>query len=111
MWSKSTNNPSDMASFQPKDGLVRAAIEAKDVSTREVKTIVECDGWDFVNFQWDAEFRTQMGAVNGMGVHTLVGLKMVTRDYWISVNQFTGKVRTIKRTEEDKNYHYATFGR
>jgi hypothetical protein len=96
-----------MAYFQNKEGLVRASVEGKDILTREIKTLAECDGWDYVNFQWMAELRMRS---DGYGTSQHVGLKLVTRDFWIEVYA-RGNVLRVPRTEEDKNYHYATFGR
>jgi len=106
-WSRAATLETDMAYFQNKEGLVRASVEGKDILTREIKTLAECDGWDYVNFQWMAELRMRS---DGYGTSQHVGLKLVTRDFWIEVYA-RGNVLRVPRTEEDKNYHYATFGR
>lgn len=106
-WSRAATLETDMAYYQNKEGIVRASIEGKDVITREITTLAECDGWDWVNFQWMAIFAARS---DGVGQHHHVGLKLVTREFWIEVYA-KGGVRKLPRTEEDKNFHYATFGR
>ena len=107
-WSRPATLVSDMAYAQHKEGIVRASVEGKDVETREVRILAECDGWDFVNFQWMAEFRA---GSDGYGSHRHVGLKLVTRENWIEVYVRGGIVKVVPRTEEDKNFQYAIFGR
>lgn len=113
MWSQSSKNPADMAAFVNKDGLVLASIEARNFYTQEQFLIAECEGQDFVNFKWCAE-RHQV--VSGTGLysfanwHNLVGLTLVTRDVELTV-YFDGTSQIVKRTEEDKKFHYECFGR
>lgn len=106
-WSRAASRQEDMAYCQNKEGLVRASVEGKNVVTREVVTLAECDGHDFVNFQWMAEFRAKS---DGSGTYHHVGLKLVTRENWVEVYT-RGQVKIVPRTEEDKKFHYATFGR
>jgi len=110
-WSSPGKTPEVMAYTQNKEGVIRACIEIRDVTTQEIKPLVECDGWDFVNFQWIAIAMTPgnfMGEVRP--VHALVGLKLITRD-----NEFAafanGRVMTKIRTEKQKEMNFATFGR
>lgn len=106
-WSRGATLEQDMAYFQNKEGVIRAAIEGKHQVSREVRILAECDGHDFVNFQWMAEFR---GNVKGGGSSHHTGLKLVTRDFWIEVYARGFQIKK-PRTEEDKKFHYATFGR
>lgn len=53
-WTDPGNCASTTAWTQPKDGLVRAAIIARDRLTRKVYTIAECDGHEFIEFRWIA---------------------------------------------------------
>jgi hypothetical protein len=106
-WSRAATIETDMAYYQNKEGIVRASIEGKDVITREIKTLAECDGWDYVNFQWMDVVR---GRSDGLCTRQHIGLKLITRDFWVEVYA-KGLIKKIPRTEEDKNYHYATFGR
>ncbi len=113
MWSKPAISQADMAAFVNKEGLVRACIEAKNFYTQEQFVIAECDGQDFVNFKWCAE-RHQV--VSGTGLysfanwHNLVGLMLVTRDVEVTI-YFDGSSQVVNRTEEDKKFHYESFGR
>ena len=109
MWSLPAKNQQDMAAFSNKEGLVRASIEGKNFLTRNIRTLAECDGHDFNNFQWMAEFRSQ-GMFATTGVHQLLGLKLVTRDLYMEVYS-SGEVKILQRPEEDKKFHYETFGR
>lgn len=113
MWSKSSNNPSEMAAFVNKDGLLLAAIEAKNFYTQEQFIIAECQGQDFVNFKWNAE-RHQILSAPGLysfaNWHQLVGLTLVTREVELAV-YFDGSSHIEHRTEEDKNFHYEGFGK
>ena len=110
MWSRDPDNPNEKACFQSKDNLRRAVIEGKHIRTFEIVTLAECDGWDFCNFQWMAEFRARANDIAGTAFCRHVGLKIVTRECWIEVG-FHGGVNKIPRTEQDKNFHYAGYGR
>lgn len=119
-WSRGATLEGDMACFQNKEGLVRAAVEGKYISEsptqrngkliKQYDTLIlaECDGWDFVNFQWMAELHMRS---DGKGSHHHVGLKMVTREQWVEVYAVNGLSKSIPRTDEDKIFHYETFGR
>jgi hypothetical protein len=112
-WDREANLMSDMACFNLKEGLVRASIEGKDIETREIKTLAEVDGHDFCLFQWMA-IASGGSAFNLKGSHEMVkkniGLKLVSRDKFIEVYK-TGLVQTLDRPVEDKNFHYAAYGR
>lgn len=111
IWSRPGNTPEVQAWRQNKEGLVRASIEAKDISTKEQRTLAECDGWNFVNFQWIAVASTPAlfkGSVTPLT--RLVGLKLMTRESMVEVYD-TGEIKVLPRSEEDKTFHYATFGR
>lgn len=51
-WTDPGNCDSTTAWKQTKNGLVRAAIVARDRMTRKIYTIAECDGHEFVEFRW-----------------------------------------------------------
>lgn len=112
MWNNPGEREEDMAYRQNKEGLVRVAIEGKHRRTFDIVTLAECDGWDYVNTEWMAAclaaafFTTERAPSQ----HYLVGLKIKTRDHELQVYP-TGAVNKVPRTAEDKNYHYATFGR
>jgi hypothetical protein len=67
----------DMASAVNKDGLVRAYIEGKHWTTREVKTFAECLGVDFINFEHLAVYISQ---ANGKVIQHVYGMKIQTRN-------------------------------
>jgi hypothetical protein len=111
MWSMPAILQSDMAAFVNKEGLVRASIQAKDVATREITTLAEVDGWDFCNFEWIAQ-----GRIPGPGFGSkplqgqVVGLRLRARES--SFECFVdGSVFVRGRSEADKKFHYAGFGK
>lgn len=110
MWNDSGPNDCDKAAFQNKNGLIRASIEAKNVITREIITVVECNGIDFCNFQWLAIASTPAMAKFARVTSKNVGLALVTRDKKINVF-VNGKITVENRSEAEKNFHYASYGR
>ncbi|CAB4170002.1 hypothetical protein UFOVP901_26 [uncultured Caudovirales phage] len=108
MWSQSGTRDEDKASFVNTTGLVRASIEGKDVVTREVKALAECDGHDYVVFKWNAAFISTGSFAAGQ--HVLTGLKLVTRDLELDVFP-SGDVKISARLEDEKNFNYAAFGK
>src|SRR3990172_4226027 len=64
-----------------KNNLVRASIEGKDMQTRETRIIAECDGWDFVNFEWVAATPIHIGLIqkyqNVKFIGSICGLSLV----------------------------------
>lgn len=95
-WSQPATQTGDMASVINKTGLVRAAIEGKCLQTLQVVVLAECDGWDFVNFQWMAAMR--MG-LNGRvrDPHMLRGIRLITRDLNMEV-LLNGDIQIQPRT-------------
>ncbi len=108
MWSRPAVLLSDMAAFISKENLRVASIEAKHVETREVISLAECEGCDFVNFQWIAQVRYNIGI--GTQNSQLIGLKLVTRDTSIEVYP-SGDIKILNRSEHDKQFHFEGFGR
>ncbi len=108
IWSRPAVNLADMAAMNSKENLRTASIEAKHVETRAITTLAECDGYDFINFEWMAEARTPFGG--GETVVRLLGIKLVTRETSIHVYP-SGDVKILARAEHDKNFHYEGFGR
>lgn len=111
MWDRPGDSPVDQAWSKPKDNLARAIVEVKHKVTRELKPFVVCAGEDFCNFQW-IYIASVPGVVRGnvTPITSIVGLKLVTRDKKIYVLN-NGKVFIEERTEEDKNFHYAGYGK
>lgn len=46
------NDVGTKAWMQPKEHIVRAAIEAKHRRTRKISILAECDGHEFIEFRW-----------------------------------------------------------
>lgn len=108
-WSRDADREEEKAAFVNKTGLVRAAIETKSIMPPyDVRTIAECDGWDFVNFKWF----TVAASLNARGPvrHETIGLILVTREIETVVYR-NGETVVRSRTAEDKQFHYAGFGR
>lgn len=99
-----------LAAFANKEGLIRASIEGKDMNGGAIKTLIEVDGHDFCNFQWMAAAKYALGGGHQVCPMKLLGMKLISREfeYWAFP---TGLVHREPRPEEDKNYHYATYGR
>jgi hypothetical protein len=109
MWALTTNNPVDCAWSQPKDGLVRASIEGKNIKTKEIEVLAESRGQDFRVFQWLA---TALCPIfhNGDSVlrSTLVGLKLLTSDDEVSV-MCDGSVHRQSLSEQLKTVNFKTY--
>lgn len=110
-WSRPSNDPELQAWNKNREGLVRACVEGKDRVSGECKVLAECDGWDFINFQWIAQAAQSMALIGKVPpVHTLLGMNLVTRDCNF-VCLPTGQVRKVARPEAEKKIQLATFGR
>jgi len=112
-WSRPATIQSDMAAMVNKEGLIRASIEGKDRTTKDVLTILECDGHDFVNFEWvNARhyFVSNLGASMIAPFHRLLGLALVTREFKTLV-LLDGTVHPRPRTEAEKKLHLEGFGK
>ncbi len=111
-WSNPGNIETDGAWRVNKSNLSRAAVEAECLRTFNITTLAECDGWDFVNFEWQA-----VASMPGfLGVEAIsprgeiVGLTLVTRELQL-VCFINGDQAVKARTEADKKIHLAGFGR
>jgi len=110
-WSNPGKSKELHAWCQNQEGLIRASIEGQHVITQEVKTLAECDGYNFVNFQWMAVAMTPSSLIgNVKPIHALVGLKILTRDEELAVTS-DGKLSVTVRPEQEKKINFATFGR
>lgn len=97
-----------MAAFQPKENLLWAVIEAENMKTWEVSRAAECPGEDFCNFEWVAGASIGTG---GDGLrHDLIGLKIRARNKTIQVLN-DGSVSEEIRSEQDKKFHLAGYGK
>lgn len=104
MWSRPATRREDMAAYVNKTGLTRAAIEAKHIITREIVTVAECDGHDFITFQWLSSARFS-GIGHQLLSQQVYGLRLVSRDnfYDATVN---GALNIVARPEDQKNFNY-----
>ena len=109
MWSNPGLRDEDKASFVNTTGIVRASIEGKHAVTREVKTLAECDGHDFVVFKWNASYVFANGNPSN-GFTTTTGLKLVTRNLELDVWP-SGDCSVTQRQNDEKNINYAAFGK
>lgn len=111
LWLQAGTQDSDKACFVNKDGLIRASIEAENVQTYELKTLAECVGPDFCNFEWDAVVSVPgfvRSAITQKG--HIIGLRIVSRDF-NTIVYVNGDVHVKPRTEEDKQFHLAGYGK
>lgn len=94
-----------VASRVDKTNLRRASIEMLDPSAcAPERCVAECDGWDFVNFEW---MRVR---IMGTGHAQTVALNLKTRDLVTQVS-IRGGVHVRHRLPDEKKTHYAGFGR
>jgi hypothetical protein len=108
MWGRTTTNPVDCAWSQPRDGLVRASIEGKNIETREILTFAECDGHAYRAFQWAAT--AAMPLLGGTAVlkSQLVGLKLLTTDSCLLVDQ-AGKLTVAPLSDDIKAINFQSY--
>jgi hypothetical protein len=109
-WDKTGPNQVDSAWAQTKTNLRSARIEAKDETTRQVTVVVECDGHEFVNFEWLAVLGVPLGVKQITAAGRNIGAVMVTREKRITVLG-DGTAKIEERSEEDKKIHLTGFGR
>jgi len=109
MWSN-PGNAVDSAAMVNKTGLVRAAIEAEHRETFATTTVLECDGHDFVNFEWIAGTPAPhlgfAGTAHLKGM--IIGLSLVTSDLLQSVH-IDGQITQRERTEYEKQNRLAAW--
>ena len=92
-----------------KDGLIRAAIEGKGIVTRNIRVLVACDGHNFCNLKWFAMISTGMGQYGSFAGRP-VGMILQTRDLDVLYLK-DGQSFTKDRTQGDKDFNYAGFGK
>lgn len=109
MWSTPATNMVDMAFYNNRGGIVRAAIEGKHIHNRNTVVLCECDGHEFVKFDWigAARYSFKDGKTAN---HPSIGLAMKTRDHIVEVYG-TGEAVLKERSEADKKFHYESYGR
>lgn len=94
-----SDRPEEMAYSQPKDHIAKAGILAR-CGNRVERIILNCEGYDFCNFEWVA------GKSALTGKSGLNGLTLVTRNERATF-YFDGSVDVKNRdNSEDKLFHY-----
>lgn len=111
MWNDSGKHRTNQAWANSGEGLIRAAIEAKDLATRKIKVAAECDGHNFRNFQWLA-LSKMPGMMSGTATLTThnVGLRIMTADTAVDV-YIDGQIKKRPLTDGEKNINFATYGK
>ena len=109
MWDKPGILQTDQAWCQNKDKLNLAIIEAKKICSPEIKPILMCEGWNFVNFEWVYGCMVNLQNISQQST-TIIGLAITTRKEKITVGS-DGKITRRPRTTDEKNQHLVGFGR
>lgn len=114
MWSQPGDVEKSGAWRQSRPGLslVRAMVEGKHVIRRTTEVLTECDGHDFVMFEWLALARLNpfgLRGKSGTPPTTLGGLSIVSREE-ITTVLLTGEVLRKPRPEAHKRTGFATYG-
>jgi hypothetical protein len=98
-WNNDAKDPYLQAWSQPKEGLVRAAIEAMDAN-RVTHRVVDCPGADFCSFEWVYEGRiTRMGPVDAR----VVGMTILTRSERVTILQCGKAEVSLRPANESDN--------
>lgn len=111
MWNSTgpSQHGAQMAWSTNKENMVLAQIEGKDIYTNETKTLVACEGHNFVNMKWYAAI--SCGSFNrGQYPGQIIGLILQTREQDV-LYLVDGRYGVKNRTEQDKNFNYAGFGK
>lgn len=112
IWNNSGARDSDGAWCVNKTALRRASIEGEDRDTYETVVLWECDGPDFVNFEWMVA--APMGVPFGNGEltikPTILGMAGVSRDFKDEVF-IDGSSRRRARTDEEKKNLLAAWSK
>lgn len=83
------------------------------MKTHHIRTLAECDGHDFRNFQWMAIGRMRgfpSDAADVKPITHLVGMKILTTNSEIIVYG-NGSVETKPLPDGVKNVNFATYGK
>lgn len=114
-WSKPAARTEDTAAYVNKEGLLFAVIEGECMQSNQIERIVECAGWDFVNFEWVQTFAPPRAMKGSVVVpmprsNWLMGLSLVTREEVTEV-YFDKSINVKPRRQSDKNFHLEGFGK
>lgn len=103
IWDGAGNGVRDMAAFQPKDGLLWAAIEAESIFDFTIKRLVEVSGPDLQTIEWDTFVRGPGVSWKGGSYQPacrLAGLSLITRTERISAKIDGSLTRKVLSAEE-----------
>lgn len=103
MWNRQSDIESDQAWCQPRVGLSRVMIEAKDMVTKDIKVVIDCPAAEYRNLQWISCHHVKSGITYN------VGLQMLTR-YWRLKVFGIGQVEQEALTQEEMDFHFKTYG-
>jgi hypothetical protein len=102
-WDGGSDRAEDSAWAVPKDGLLRAVVEAEDRETFQTFTAAAVEGQDYATAQWEIHSR-----IPGLGVHRVMtprpvvhGLSLLTRDERVTV-LVSGEVRRRPLTPDER---------
>ena len=115
IWNHPGVGQNDSAQYCNTSNLARACIEGKDILTKEVRIIAECDGYNFCLFKYQAAtrfgFNPRPSPTGKIPARTdLIGLVLVTRDQECLVLT-DGSTQLWNRSEYEKNTNYLAYGR
>lgn len=113
MWSDPGNISENGAWRQTRAGLrlIRAAIEAKDFNTRTIQVMAECDGHDYMNFEWIALARINPFMKGSCTPNSSInGLSLVTRQEIIRV-LCDGQIIKEPLPLSHQKINFSTFGK
>jgi len=102
MWSHPGEFDTEKAWCQTKENLLRATIVGKNFLSREIITLAECPGVDFVNFQWIAAGVQRGIRPTGTVPWRVIGLMIVSRDQ---------KSKVYDNGESELEAHNIDYGR
>lgn len=112
IWNNPGENGNNQAWNQNKEGLVKAMIERKDLTTGEIKVVAECSGQDYRNLQWVGAVKLNPFTVGAPQTHkpVLCGLKLHARDAVTEVYG-DGSVKRRPITQRETEINWATYGK
>lgn len=118
LWSFAGTGDEHVCSLQPRTGLVRAAIERKEIGGSTAEIVAECAGQDFCLFKWISAARQPVTFGSSerprlswrKAPPVVIAAVLVTREDQ-ALAYADGTVRVETRTAEDKAFHYAAYGR
>jgi len=101
LWSMTSKDPQYNGSMQPRDGLIGARIEVRELETGRVKTVAGCAAQEFREFRAlaTASFGNILMGGTKIPITQLLGLILVTKERSVRVLD-TGQVLILPRRVE-----------